>query len=810
MPNFSFHLNRVARVSSLTVLFAAIALKPSDASRAQRAKEPPVSVTQVSTRPTQGGTVVTLAADVPLTRAQTWQDGEGYHVVLPNTSRSSLKGGVPRGVHARQLGRSLELLVPVNPGASVTVEPRFNRLDVVVDGGMNSAARDSDYQASTQTPRTQERAKASSSGASSTRAPRERRVSKASAPVAYAVSNQPPAAIAQTSPAKTSAHGEAKDVAQATAAPVSATNNVASTNTVAKNSPTANSPTANPQQPVPASGVGTTPANPVTASTPPASADDSVLSYLLSTTGVLAMVLLGLAALVVLRLRKRSGESVEVKSEEIVVVEPATSAETKAAAEAVERRKNERRKEARRNSDQQSVASKAVALSAPDGEHHEQALEWRPPAQVPAAAALFGAYRVDQEVGKLVLGQPHRMDVLASRSPDDRRAIETSLLKTISDTALDEASRRRARQALEDYGFVARQSAAMLLASDAFERATAARTLGEIGTPASLPFMLEALYDNDAIVRMQAVTSIGALKMPAAIGALLDLARRHPEIPSTLLSRVLNACTFDGIEVGDMFGAEQAMLPAGIKANWTGEITQLEPATRVEELPEWLEDEKLADAIAALESTDVEARLAAARNLAQFQVQRSVEALAMMVARDEESAVRAAAVTSLGTIDHESVFASILIALSDEAKEVTAAAARALNRLSFDRADAFVRVAETSDAETLVKVSRSCIKAGMVMPAINRLASEDRRQAYEAFSLLSLLAKSNETEPILDAIAEHKDMEVRLSALRLLGMAGRHEVVQQLRQLAVRDGMPEKLRTALLDVVYKIDQAQYV
>ena len=36
----------------------------------------------------------------------------------------------------------------------------------------------------------------------------------------------------------------------------------------------------------------------------------------------------------------------------------------------------------------------------------------------------FGAYRIDQEVGKLVLGKAHRMDVLASRFPEDRRAIE--------------------------------------------------------------------------------------------------------------------------------------------------------------------------------------------------------------------------------------------------------------------------------------------------------------------------------------------------------------------------------------------------
>ena len=35
---------------------------------------------------------------------------------------------------------------------------------------------------------------------------------------------------------------------------------------------------------------------------------------------------------------------------------------------------------------------------------------------------------------------------------DDRRAIETSLIKGVNSTELDESSRRRAREALEEYG----------------------------------------------------------------------------------------------------------------------------------------------------------------------------------------------------------------------------------------------------------------------------------------------------------------------------------------------------------------------
>ncbi len=124
------------------------------------------------------------------------------------------------------------------------------------------------------------------------------------------------------------------------------------------------------------------------------------------------------------------------------------------------------------------------------------------------------------------------MDVLASRAIDDRRAIETSLVKGVNAPDLDESAKRRAREALEEYGFVARQCATLLLAPDAFERTSAARSLGEIKSEAALPFLLESLYDSESIVRNQAVVSIGELKIPSAIGALLDIARTHPDVPS--------------------------------------------------------------------------------------------------------------------------------------------------------------------------------------------------------------------------------------------------------------------------------------
>jgi HEAT repeat protein len=416
---------------------------------------------------------------------------------------------------------------------------------------------------------------------------------------------------------------------------------------------------------------------------------------------------------------------------------------------------------------------------------------------------LFGAYRVDQEVGKLLLGKPHRMDVLASRAYEDRRAIETSLIKVLDNPDSGEA-RKRACRALEDYGFVARQSAALLMASDAYQRATAARTLGQIGSPSALPFMLEALYDSDQIVRTQAVAGLGALKLPAAIGAILDMARRHPDMPAALLSNALNSCSFDTV-VGLDFGESDPAIECNA---WTGEITKLEPSAKFKELPEWLDAEELPDVLERLESTDPEARMAAARSLADYPTQRAVLALASIAGNDPEPLVRSTAVTSLGMIDHESVFAYVLVALADESKEVSAAAARTLSRLNFDRADAYVRIMETSDEATLRNVARSCIKAGIARQTIDRLASEDRRNAYEAFSLLSLLAKANEITPIMDAIQNHPNLEVRLSAVRMLGLFGRPEIVHELRELAARDVLPAKLRTAIVEVVHKIDHTQ--
>lgn len=828
-------------VAALALLVAAF---PWLATRAQRSsKEPTVNVTGVSARPAGGGEVVSITADAPLSRAQTWQDDEGFHVV--GYKWVGQFGGAPRGVKVRRVGNSLELVVPTRPGASVTVTPRANSLDLMVSGGVRAGAevevkpaprreaareqsqrRSSEQSASldraesrptnrvdrqlaaaaanvaateklfTTKPSGRQQTPANNVGAqtqqqsqwqqSQSQQSQQSKTQQADTPQSNAKQSDAHAAQASTQPAPTKGTPPQGANAQTQTAQ-GATAGGAQTDTTGQSFPT-------PFPSVP--GASATQPQPVVAQNsavpqfvnPPKPMDSRTLRFSLMVIGGFLGV--GLIAFLVIFIKNRSsvveGAGVEVTEEKgekkIVKVESG-----------------------------EKIAAAKSAVSEPEGEKSAAkveaagALVKREGKPVVMSASippvLFGAFRVEQEIDKLLRGTPHVIEVLASRAADDRRAVETSLLKAIGSPELSEAERGRARRALEEYGFVARQSASLLLAGDAYERSSAARTLGQVKSSSSLPFLLEALYDADTVVRSEAVASLGTLGLPRAIGALLDMARRHSDIPASLVTRALSACSVEAVEF------DSQVDDAGLAGDWfSGEITRLEPTAQVAQLPEWLEDETLAEALERLSVDDVEARVAAAQQLSQFPVQRAVDALSAMARGDVDASVRAAAVNSLGYIDHESVFASVLIAMADESREVRAAAARALSRLSFDRADAYVRVVETADAEILRGVAEACVTAGLARQAMDRLASDDRRQAYEAFSLLTVVARGGQSEALVVVVKGHPDLNVRLAAARLLTLQGDAEVSRRLRQIAFEGNTPEKLREAILEVCGRQEQ----
>jgi hypothetical protein len=107
-------------------------------------------------------------------------------------------------------------------------------------------------------------------------------------------------------------------------------------------------------------------------------------------------------------------------------------------------------------------------------------------------------------------------------------------------------------------------------------------------------------------------------------------------------------------------------------------------------------------------------------------------------------------------------------------------------------------------------VAQACVKAGLAAQAISRLASEDRRQAYEAYSLLSLIAKAGETEPIFDTIECNRDIEVRLTCVRLLDLESNPQLIERLKLIGENGGVPEKVRRTIKETVERVEQLQSV
>ena len=733
------------RFAGLMLSLVVVFILPLLASQAQRLRAP-VKVSRIVVQPSGAGTAISIVADGSLSKAQTWQDVEGYHIVLPNTvALDSLS--IARGVRLRRLGTSLEILVQTKAGANVDAQIDDNGMQLNVAGKLQPKALEMDRAVSVsaeeqllfEDPRSKEKP------------PSDSQPFKLSSTIEDLSSTTEPSA-----PQAASAATPNNNVNPALIVP-----NEAAQNTTADPGP---------------SQIVTPPQN------------EGWMASVFSGTSVLIVFSLGLFGLLVSR-KLRSRAEVGAANEGPTVHDEEEHPDEQAMVPSSNR--------------QIAIANTGLARVNSGANGVSQS----PVVRLPAGpTSLYGAYRIDQEVSKLILGQAHRIDVLASRGSDDRRAIETSLIKGVNSSDLDESARRRAREALEEYGFVARQCATLLLAPDAFERTTAARSLGDIKSPAALPFLLESLYDSESIVRNQAVVSIGELKIPSAIGALLDIARTHPDVPSALLSRTLSACSVEGLDFFDAV-PEPSLLGSGHAGNIVEEITHLEPVSAVEELPEGSDDPAFAEALVLLESEEVDERSQALKTLVQFPVQSSVGAITLVAQNDPEPAIRSQAISGLAAINHESVFPAVLLGLSDETREVRAAAARSLSRFSFDRADAYVRVIESGDEETIQNVAKACVQAGIVSQNLDRLASSDHRQAYEAFTLICLLAKAKVSEPILNAISDHPNIDVRLKAVHLLARTGEPEVFEQLRELAVSDGMREDVKTTLLDALYRLDQS---
>jgi HEAT repeat protein len=174
----------------------------------------------------------------------------------------------------------------------------------------------------------------------------------------------------------------------------------------------------------------------------------------------------------------------------------------------------------------------------------------------------------------------------------------------------------------------------------------------------------------------------------------------------------------------------------------------------------------------------------------------------------QEPSERAAAVVELSHVDTDEAFQQICSAFDDESKEVRSAAARALFELRADRAESFTRALREAAPERRRQIGAAIASSGLASESISQLTGESREKTYEAFSLLFLMAKAGEVQPLVRAIEGHPSNEVRLAVVKLLALSGQKEILPAFRRLAVRGSLPTEVRSAVMEAIYQISSSQ--
>lgn len=170
----------------------------------------------------------------------------------------------------------------------------------------------------------------------------------------------------------------------------------------------------------------------------------------------------------------------------------------------------------------------------------------------------------------------------------------------------------------------------------------------------------------------------------------------------------------------------------------------------------------------------------------------------------EDPTERASAVEDLARVSGEDSFREISAAFDDPSQEVSNAAARSLFNLNPDRAASFTRALREAPPERRRKIGSALASSGLAADAIGHLMGESREKTYDAFSLLFLMSKAGEVQPLMKAIEDHPNNEVRLAVVKLLALSGQQEILPAFRRLAVRGSLPTEVRSAVMEAIYQI------
>jgi HEAT repeat protein len=175
----------------------------------------------------------------------------------------------------------------------------------------------------------------------------------------------------------------------------------------------------------------------------------------------------------------------------------------------------------------------------------------------------------------------------------------------------------------------------------------------------------------------------------------------------------------------------------------------------------------------------------------------------------QRAKLEAAALKDLAKLGGDDSFQLISESLDSPSAEIRNAAVRALYDLNPDRAASFFnRALREGGPDRRRRIGAALAGSGLAGDAINSLTGESHQDTYGAFSLLFLVAKAGEVQPLMRIIETHPSIDLRLAVIKLLTLSGEPGVGPAFRRLASRSLLPSEVRSAVMDAIYQITRAR--
>jgi hypothetical protein len=221
--------------------------------------------------------------------------------------------------------------------------------------------------------------------------------------------------------------------------------------------------------------------------------------------------------------------------------------------------------------------------------------------------------RLIQELREHLEGLEVGSDAIVTSNKELRQFVSNQLLEAMSETAEDETRKQRAQSLFVDHGYLDEVLHELRSADSAEARATAARTIGLVGSQRGTASLIAALFDESPEVCAAAADSLAKIGDPAVsagpLNAIIEgpTQRSETELTELLESEKLSGVQESAVQTSDIAASLEAVETVidstgvvGIDDNEEIDVSE-DPASLTEEERLFQEHRSLIKQIEALE-----------------------------------------------------------------------------------------------------------------------------------------------------------------------------------------------------------------